>query len=231
MATQKSYCRACMVDNPRNIINMRDLYTSQNDEKVSFMDMFYQITDIRIEKDNFSRMLCQPCTNALRFAYEFRKQSQLTHSMLVQKVPETNQLIEIVEIAHDESPIKTEMVDVQYQMPGPGCEFEDESLPKPEAESPGCYEPEYLSGDEEMDTETQQAAGADSSTENKKKRSRNDWRGYFCISSSCRKLFRSSKEMRNHLNAFKGKLSIFFAFSLRNRQIIWAMFGKIFTRH
>lgn len=219
-----------MVDNPRNVVNMRELHTSQNSEKTSLMEMFYQCTDIRLEKDAFSRLLCSPCANALKFAYEFRKQSQLTHSMLVQKVPQRS--AEPIEVGgSDMSPVKTEMVDVEYEISGPSerYDFEDESMPKTEVDQIEYYAREYLSGDDDdieyTEEETRHGAENDEDREERKRRRRSDWRGYLCISYSCRKLFRSSKEMRNHLVANKGeKVELIF---------LWAptLLGKFFTRH
>lgn len=222
-ALETLYCRSCLSDNPRNVVNMKESHvTGQNQEKISLLEMFFCCTDIRIEKDHFSSSLCQPCANALKFAYEFRRQSQLTHSILVQKANQliTTGAIQSIDITTDESPVKTEVVDVQQFGSNVGGEggliFEDESQTKSEVvDQSEYYEQDFLSEDDKTENtegdettrggETANERSDQHRREKRTKRARNDWKGYFCISYSCRKLFRSSKEMRNHLNANKGE--------------------------
>lgn len=216
MADNSSYCRSCMVDNPKNFVNMGELQTTgDNHERITLLDMFYQVTDIRTEKDNFSRILCKPCASTLKFSYDFRRQSQLTQSMLIQKA---NQLTTIMfDVSNDSSPVKSEVIEYAQVLPEveEGVFLEVENLTKSEViEEPEYFEQEYVSDDDKTEnTEEDIRDGTAEATKDgqdkvkKSARPRSDWRGYFCISYSCRKLFKSSKEMRNHLNANKGRHS------------------------
>lgn len=90
MGSDHDCCRSCMSESPRQYVKMSD---TPFGEQTLYSEMFKDCTDIDVEQDNLSKMLCLSCSNALKFAFEFRRQSRKTHETLMKNIiPKTDVL-------------------------------------------------------------------------------------------------------------------------------------------
>lgn len=186
MVSKNSYCRSCGIPNPKNITELKILH-----EDKSLQEILYECTGIDIKQDIFSRVLCKKCKGSLISSYRFRRQTQDTHTKLIEGSLQDSEVKQEFEVT-----VVVPVID----------EFVEDLIKKENEDVKVEVEDVY---DDEKETEPWSDENEQHSDEDdpifKKRKKRNKqikWSGVQCP--GCRISVRLNKDLKQHLKDMEG---------------------------
>lgn len=184
MVLEVDYCRACMAENPQQFINMSDV---SRDDQTTYAKMFLDCTNIDIFQDDLPKKLCLACSRALKFAFDFKRQSLNTHEALIEKFKPRTDILKFLQV-------KTEVNEgVELVL----CEDGGLSVLKEEADNDDDFSYDV--------SPTTPMSATDEKKPLNKDQPKYKWKGFYCYSNNCKELFDSANALANHLAAVEGK--------------------------